>query len=85
MERKQVTLTYERLKQAAISKRKDLTGKRFGKLVVLKHYWKGYLSDCLCQCDCGKTKIIRAVNLKTEVTKSCGCAYKRKRTKNELD
>lgn len=58
----------------------DLTGQRFGKLVVteigekhpigkngtMKQYW-------ICQCDCGKTKEICGDNLRSGVSKSCGC------------
>lgn len=53
----------------------DLTGKRFGKLKVLKQapsknnkiYW-------LCQCDCGsKPKEIMAYCLTSGKTSSCGC------------
>lgn len=57
----------------------DLTGKRFGKLVVLERVadtptksgkklvtWK-------CRCDCGNVCNIRSSNLKSGNTKSCGC------------
>lgn len=53
----------------------DLTGQRFGKLVVLenagkldgrRYYWK-------CQCDCGTTVIIIGTSLRSGNTKSCGC------------
>lgn len=52
----------------------DLTGKRFKRLVVreLSHvnrsgtWW-------LCDCDCGKKKLVRARCLVTGVTGSCGC------------
>ena len=63
----------------------DLTGQRFGKLVVierdfeypiaknLKHktsaYWK-------CQCDCGNIKTIIGDSLRNGQNKSCGCAKK---------
>lgn len=61
--------------------RKDLTGKRFGKLVVLeldrierkKSYWK-------CKCDCGVEKVIRGDTL--EVVRSCGCIKKEQDIKN---
>ena len=54
--------------------RKDLTGRRFGRLTVLEFvptenthsYWK-------CRCDCGKYKVISSVGLKTGNTASCGC------------
>lgn len=52
----------------------DLTGCRFGKLVVLgydhsekkKRYWK-------CQCDCGNTSVVPTAQLKYGNTSSCGC------------
>lgn len=50
---------------------KDLTGQRFGKLVVLgrdikQKKWK-------CQCDCGNIKYVSTVCLSNGSTKSCGC------------
>lgn len=55
----------------------DLTGQRFGKLIVLGFY--GKTSDkkavWLCKCDCGKEKPIRAAALKCGSTRSCGCLY----------
>ena len=54
----------------------DLTGRRFGKLVVIRRdgstsYGK---PQWLCRCDCGNTKIAAAKQLKNGDTKSCGCA-----------
>lgn len=54
---------------------KDLTGKRFGRLVVESyshqsgkiHYWK-------CKCDCGNEKIASGRSLTAKNTTSCGCA-----------
>ena len=54
---------------------KDLTGMRFGRLVVLcldrmvkkNRYW-------LCKCDCGNIKSIQASGLKSGTT-SCGCYH----------
>jgi hypothetical protein len=54
---------------------KDLTGQRFGKLLV-KSY-AGYLSGSagwLCECDCGRTKVIRSAGLRAGRSRSCGCA-----------
>lgn len=53
---------------------KDLTGKRFGRLVALeiketgtrKTYW-------ICQCDCGNIKAVRSDSLQCGAIKSCGC------------
>lgn len=53
----------------------DLTGRRFGRLVVVgqagrdKH--KKPLWDCLC--DCGENRTILGNSLTREKTKSCGC------------
>lgn len=55
---------------------KDLTGQRFGKLVVTKYYpvrsenRNRYYCDC--KCDCGNTITVLAANLKHGKT-HCGC------------
>lgn len=58
----------------------DLTGKKFGKLKVIK---RGENNKCgqarwWCQCDCGnpELKLIVGVRLTNEETKSCGCLQK---------
>lgn len=58
-------------------KYKDLTTKRFGKLVVLRSdsRTKNNQLRWLCQCDCGKQKIVRGDSLRKGMTKSCGCIY----------
>ena len=59
-------------------KKADLTGKRFGRLLVLYESEpyitkKGNkLTVWHWKCDCGKEKDIRAANL-SKGTKSCGC------------
>ena len=62
------------LKHNAYWKQKDLTGCIFGQLKVIKiqEKKKGQLY-WLCQCTCGKEKIIRANSLLQGNTKSCGC------------
>ena len=57
---------------------KDLTGQRFGKLVVLKrlenHIDKyGSKSRWLCLCDCGNTTIADGERLREGKKHSCGC------------
>ena len=60
-----------------IKRTNDLTGKRFGKLVVVglddkgtrKTYW-------VCQCDCGNIKSVRSDSLQCGAIKSCGCLKK---------
>ena len=53
----------------------DLTGQRFGKLIVIKYLYtdKYRRTIWLCQCDCGNLKAIPSVNLRKGITKSCGC------------
>ena len=64
---------------------KDLTGMRFGRLVVVeligkaangKYQWK-------CKCDCGNYTIVKGNSLTTDHTKSCGCLEKE--TKREVN
>jgi hypothetical protein len=55
-------------------KLKDLTGRRFGRLIVIglgparsgSRTW-------LCRCECGNTKAALSGNLRSGKTKSCGC------------
>lgn len=52
----------------------DITGSRFGKLVVLKREGRVCKKTTwLCQCDCGATTVATGLNLKVGNTKSCGC------------
>ena len=52
----------------------DLTGQRYGKLVVLSQLPKeGKYYIYLCKCDCGNTIEVKAENLKSGKVKSCGC------------
>lgn len=60
----------------------DLTGKRFGRLVILSRdgsyhgfaLWK-------CQCDCGNITITRGTSLRSGATQSCGCFNREQTTK----
>lgn len=51
-------------------RRHNLSGQRFGLLIALHPIdplrW-------MCQCDCGKTSIVRTVHLTRTHTRSCGC------------
>jgi hypothetical protein len=52
----------------------DLSGKRFGKLVVVSRAYGEFKSvKWLCECDCGKFNIITTASLICGNTKSCGC------------
>lgn len=56
----------------------DLTGKRFGKLVVLKKSnikaKSGSMWDCIC--DCGNEVTVARCGLTSGHSKSCGCSRK---------
>lgn len=55
----------------------DLTGQRFGRLVVIERTTnKGDHPSWLCRCDCGGEKIVRGSDLKSGHTQSCGCLHK---------
>lgn len=65
---------------------KDLTGQRFGKLVVLKrlenHVDKhGTKSRWLCKCDCGNTTIADGGRLREGKKHSCGCLQREETSK----
>ena len=57
----------------------DLSGIRFGRLLVLKldemvrRKSGGTLAMWLCKCDCGNTHISQSYPLTSGATKSCGC------------
>jgi hypothetical protein len=56
---------------------KDLTGQRFGRLLVvsrLPNKGKYVIWECLC--DCGNMREVITYNLKSGITKSCGCLVK---------
>ena len=54
----------------------ELVGARFGKLVVVsegrRDRWRNRLYEC--RCDCGETTYVKAANLRSENTRSCGCS-----------
>lgn len=53
----------------------DLTGERYGRLVVLEYVGRAKSKTSLwrCRCDCGNETTVRASNLRNGHTKSCGC------------
>ena len=59
----------------------DMTGKKYGRLTVLKRgeNTKGGQARWICQCDCGKIITVAGNSLRRGATKSCGC-YQRERT-----
>ncbi|GAA3620591.1 AP2 domain-containing protein [Secundilactobacillus similis] len=59
-----------------MSKRKDITGQRFGRLIAIEPHGR----DCrngdllwLCQCDCGNQIVVDGARLRSGSTQSCGC------------
>jgi len=65
----------------------DLTGKRFGRLVVIKFFERKFDGKrdriyWLCQCDCGNEKISEGATLRSGGCKSCGCLVKETSAKN---
>ena len=60
-------------------KTKDITGKRFGKLIATKKTDKkaghrGYVWEC--KCDCGNISFVAIGDLTSGNTQSCGCVLK---------
>lgn len=53
----------------------DLTGRRFGRLIVLSRAQNDARKRVrwICVCDCGNTKVARALDLVDSKTRSCGC------------
>jgi hypothetical protein len=53
----------------------DLTGQRFGRLVVVSRVENGARRDArwLVKCDCGTEKVASGTNLRKGVVQSCGC------------
>lgn len=68
-----------------MTKFQDLTGLKFGRLIVLKLAFKkqrnkkGVRCYWLCKCECGNTVNVLTDALKSGHTKSCGCLGKEKR------
>lgn len=59
-------------------RREDLTGKRFGRLTVIKFYGHNKYGQprWLCECDCGNTTVVTGSDIRSGATSSCGCLWK---------
>lgn len=57
------------------NKLRDLTGKRFGRYLVIKRAENDKNNNVrwLCKCDCGNERVVYARSLITGESKSCGC------------
>lgn len=71
---------YRETKEFAMSRVKDITGKRFGRLVVIKELGN---RKVLCKCDCGKEKIINKSHLVDGDIRSCGCLLRNQAKNNQ--
>jgi hypothetical protein len=59
-----------------MQRRKELTGRRFGRLLVLRFAGiRKSRTRWFCRCDCGKDVVVRADNLLAGETRSCGCYH----------
>lgn len=57
----------------------DLSGQRFGRLLVLREYGKIHDNSHIywvCVCDCGREKLVSGKHLRNGKIKSCGCLSK---------
>ena len=61
----------------------DLTGQRFGKLIVIKRTEQRQNGSVVweCQCDCGNSVMVNSARLRNGQTASCGCLRKEKSRK----
>ena len=56
----------------------DLTGKKFGRLTVIKQDKESKRTKWICKCECGNIKSVYACHLKDGSSTSCGCFQKEK-------
>lgn len=68
-----------------MSRLKELTGKRFGRLTVLKFMGSNERGNAkwLCKCDCGNEIVTLGICLRKGETKSCGC-YRSEYSKEKM-
>ena len=64
----------------------DLTGKRFGRWVVLKFIGKNKYKNAgwLCRCECGTEKVVDGYSLRCGDSKSCGCLRSESKVKIDM-
>lgn len=69
----------------------DLTGKKFGRLTVIKRV-ESHIQPSgqrktrwLCKCDCGNEICVTSNNLNNKTTQSCGCLQNENRYKRKLN
>ncbi len=64
----------------------DLTGKVFDRLTVLSRdeSTPDGRARWICQCGCGNITTVQAANLKSGMTRSCGCKRKNNRMRRKI-
>lgn len=65
------------LRSEKVSRRltKDETGKRYGRLAVLRRFSRpgvGGFVKWLCLCDCGRERVVRGSDLRSGLVRDCG-------------
>lgn len=67
-----------------MAKLRDLTGQKFGRLKVIERSNSNKRGRALwlCECECGKIKVISGTNLISNHTQSCGCLLMESRYKH---
>jgi hypothetical protein len=60
-------------KERIVKRKIDLTGNRYGRLLVLRPADGNDKSKWVCVCDCGAEVTTRSTSLYSGATKSCGC------------
>jgi len=62
----------------------DLTGQRFGRLLVIERAGSNKNGEATwdCLCDCGKAKVVLGTLLRRGATRSCGCYLSDAKIKN---
>lgn len=63
-----------------MTKKLDLVGLRFGRLLVIEDAGRNKFGAALwrCKCDCGRVIVVRGASLRCGETKSCGCLHDEK-------
>lgn len=61
-------------------KHSEMTGKRFGRLIVVEPTTIGKKTHWICTCDCGNTKTVRQDHLLRGEVVSCGCYWNERRS-----
>lgn len=70
-----------------MSNKTELTGQRFGRLVVLHEDGRDKWGQALwkCKCDCGSEVTVRGGDLRNGHTTSCGCFHSERITKHGMN